>query len=144
MPEKPSNSGVLSQVLQFAIPFLVLFGFVWGFFGSDVRELSTGEDVTITEISGCTAEGSAVGGQTPYCAGKWRFDDGRTGGGRIEGGKTTEGDKVFVGDGFAYSSRSSLIWSVSLNGLLGLFLLGLVVVGAVLHRLDKARQRREE
>lgn len=143
MPGKPSSSG-LSQVLLFAIPFLVLFGLVWGFFGSDVRELSTGEDVTVTEISGCTSEGSAVGGQTPYCVGKWGFDDGRTGGGRINGGETTEGDEVFVGDGFAYSSRSSLIWSVSLNGLLGLFLLGMVIVGAVLYRLDKARQRREE
>ncbi|OLZ51052.1 hypothetical protein BS329_17550 [Amycolatopsis coloradensis] len=115
-----------------------------GVLGSDVRELSTGEDVTVTEFSGCTSEGSAAGGQTPYCAGKWRFDDGRTGGGRIEGGETTVGDKVFVGDGFAYSARSSLIWSVSLTGLLGLFLLGMVIVGAVLYRLDKPRQRREE
>lgn len=144
MSDKQRSSGILLQLAMAVIPFFVLFGFVWWFVGDDVRELSAGEDVTVIEISGCTSEGSAVNGQTPYCKGNWRFGDGRVDGGRILGGETAEGDTVFAGDGFAYSSKSSLIWSVSAGGALGVFLLGLVIGGGVLYRLDVARQRRED
>ncbi|RSN61189.1 hypothetical protein DMH01_18345 [Amycolatopsis sp. WAC 04182] len=130
-------------MLSTVLPFLLIFGVVWGFLGSDIGELSTGEDVTVTEISGCTSEGSAVNGQTPYCSGKWRFADGRTGGGRILGEDISAGDTVFAGDGFAHRSRSPLIWKVSAGGALGLFLVGMVIVGVVLYRLDVGKRRGE-
>ncbi|WP_233598810.1 MULTISPECIES: hypothetical protein [unclassified Amycolatopsis] len=144
MPENARKPGVLSSALSTVIPFLLIFGLVWGFLGSDIGELSTGEDVTVTEISGCTSEGSAVNGQTPYCSGKWRFADGRTGGGRILGEEIARGDTVFAGDGFAYRTRSPLIWKVSAGGALGLFLVGMVIVGVVLYRLDVGKRRRED
>lgn len=130
-------------MLSAFIPFLLIFGIVWASLGSDIGELSSGEDVTVTEISGCTSEGSAVNGQTPYCSGKWRFADGRPGGGRILGEEISPGDTVFVGDGFAYRSRSPLIWKISAGGALGLFLAGMVMVGVVLYRLDVGKRRRE-
>ncbi|MGK4591053.1 hypothetical protein [Amycolatopsis sp. w19] len=143
MPEEARKSGVLSSVLSAVVPFLLIFGVVGGFLGSGIGELSTGEDVAVTEISGCTSEGSAVNGQTPYCSGKWRFADGRTGGGRILGEDISAGDTVFAGDGFAYRSRSPLIRKISAGGALGLLLVGMVIVGVVLYRLDAGKRRRE-
>lgn len=144
MPENARKPGILSSVLSTVLPFLLIFGLVWGSLGSDIGELSTGEDVRVTEISGCTAEGSAVNGQTPYCSGKWRFADGRTGGGRILGEDISRGDTVFAGDGFAYRTRTPLIWKVSAGGALGLFLTGMVIAGGVLYRLDAGKRRRED
>ncbi|WP_410650456.1 hypothetical protein [Amycolatopsis sp. cmx-4-54] len=138
------KSGGRSLTLSIVLPFLVFLGIVGGFLGSSIGELSAGEDVTVTEISGCTSEGSAVNGQTPYCSGKWRFADGRAGGGRILGEEIAAGDTVFAGDGFAYASRSPLVWKVSAGGALGLLLLGMVIVGAVLYRLDVGKRRRED
>lgn len=125
------------------VPFFVLLGAVWWAVGDDVRELSTGEDVAVIEISGCTSEGSAVNGQAPYCKGKWRFADGRVDGGRILGGEIAEGDTVFAGDGFAYRSKSSLIWNVVMIGAVGVGMLGAVIGVGVAYLRDKARRPRE-
>ncbi|MFC3448224.1 hypothetical protein [Amycolatopsis speibonae] len=135
---------MLFQVLAAGIPYVVLLWFVWGAFGDHVGELRTGEDVTVTDVSGCTEEGSPMSGQIPYCAGDWRFDDGRTGRGQIEGARVAEGDRIFAGDGFVYPSRSSLIWRLSVGGVVGLILLGMAIGLGVLYRLDRTRQRREK
>ncbi|WET82821.1 hypothetical protein P3102_17235 [Amycolatopsis sp. QT-25] len=144
MSEKARKSGVLSLVFSIVLPFLVFIGIVGALLGSSIGELSTGEDVTVTEISGCTAEGSAVNGRPPYCSGKWRFADGRPGSGRILGEEIAAGDTVFAGDGFAYRTRSPLIWKISAGGALGLFLAGMVMVGGVMYRLDVGKRRCED
>ncbi|WP_181774025.1 hypothetical protein [Amycolatopsis pittospori] len=144
MPGKPQKSRFLFRALLAGIPYVFLLCLAWGYFGAHVRELNTGEEVTVIGVSGCAEGGAPMSGQIPYCSGEWRFDDGRTGRGSIEGDKVTEGDKIFAGDGFVYRSRSSLIWTLSVTGLFGVVLLGMAIGLGVLYRLDLIRRRRKK
>nr|WP_221472996.1 hypothetical protein [Amycolatopsis umgeniensis] len=125
------------------VPYIFLLCVAWGYFGAHVRELNTGEEVTVTEISGCAEGGAPMSGVIPYCSGEWRFDDGRTDRGSIEGDKAAEGDRIFAGDGFVYRSRSSLIWTMSVGGLFGVGLLAAAIALGVLYRLDTVRRRQK-
>ncbi|MEV7551199.1 hypothetical protein AB0N89_16380 [Amycolatopsis sp. NPDC089917] len=126
------------------ISFVVLLVALGGFLGDRVDRLNTGENVTVTGISGCVGETAPMSGQIPYCAGSWRFDDGRAGRGRIEGEKAAVGDRVFAGDGFAYRSKSMVISSLSVSVAIGLALLGMLIGLGVLYRKDRTRRRREK
>jgi len=143
VPDKPQNSRIRFRMLLAWIPYIFLLCFVWGNFGEYVSELNTGEEVTVTEISGCAEGGAPMSGVIPYCSGEWRFDDGRTGRGSIKGDKAEEGDKIFAGDGFVYRSRPSLIWSMSVTGFFGLALLGMAIGLGVLYRKDAVRRRQK-
>ncbi|WHT22763.1 hypothetical protein N8J89_17360 [Crossiella sp. CA-258035] len=92
-------------------------------------------------VSGCTEEGSAVNGQTPYCVAQWRLADGRTDRGRVLGTGTAPGGTIFAGDGFAFSSAAPLHWRVWCFGALGVGGLGVLIGAGVLHRLDVKRRR---
>ncbi|OXM54394.1 hypothetical protein [Amycolatopsis alba] len=131
-------------MLLVGAPLVYLLCAAWGYFGTHVRELNIGEEVTVTEISGCDEGGPPMSGQLPFCSGEWRFDDGRTGSGSIEGDKVAKGDKIYAGDGFVYRSRSSLIWTTVVTGLIGVVLLGMAITLCVLYRrLDAIRRRQK-
>lgn len=139
-PRKPS---VPSRLLLAGIPFVFLLWVAGGAIGDRVRELDTGEDVTVVAVSGCVEEGPPMSGRFPYCEAGWRFDDGRTGRGRIDGERVAEGDRIFAGDGFAYPSRSNRVLSLAMVALCGLVLLGMLIGLGVLYRKGRTRRRRE-
>ncbi|AGM06308.1 hypothetical protein AORI_3723 [Amycolatopsis keratiniphila] len=116
------------------IPLVFLLWVTGGALGDRVRELNTGEDVTVTAVSGCVEEGPPMSGRFPYCETGWRFDDGRTGQGRIDGERVAEGDRIFAGDGFAYRSKTSRVLSLVVVALVGLVLFGMLIGLGVLYR----------
>ncbi|MBE1577282.1 hypothetical protein ACFORH_08885 [Amycolatopsis roodepoortensis] len=138
MSGEPRNAWMLLA----AIPFVFLLWVTGGAVAERVRELNTGEDVTVTDVSGCVEDGPPMSGRFPYCSASWRFDDGRTGHGRIDGEKVAKGDRIFAGDGFAYLSRSNRVLSLVMVALAGLVLLGMLIGLGVLYRMDRARRRR--
>ncbi|GAB3743012.1 hypothetical protein GCM10027598_75650 [Amycolatopsis oliviviridis] len=146
MPGKPRIPRVL-LVVPAGISFVVLLVALGGFLGDRVDKLNTGEEVTVVEISECFDERPPVTGRGTYCEGGWRFDDGRTAQGRIEGEKAAVGDRVFAGDGFAYRSKTMVILSLSVTVAIGLALLGMPIgLGLQYRKYRKyeARRRREE
>ncbi|UMP05079.1 hypothetical protein [Amycolatopsis sp. EV170708-02-1] len=143
MSGEPRKPGVPARMLLAGIPFVFLLWVTGGALGDRVRELNTGEDVTVTAVSGCVEEGPPMSGRFPYCEAEWRFDDGRAARGRIDGDRVTEGDRIFAGDGFAYPSRSNRVLSLVMVALCGLVLLGMLIGLGVLYRMDRTRRRRE-
>ncbi|OXM45733.1 hypothetical protein CFP71_38120 [Amycolatopsis thailandensis] len=143
MPGKPRKSRILFSVLA-GVSFVYLIWAIVGSVGDRVHELKTGEDVTVSTVSGCTKGGPPMSGPLPYCEVEWRFDDGRAGRGRIEGERVAEGDRVFAGDGVAYQSRASRIWGLSLISLFGLALSGMWISLLVLGRREQIWRRRKE
>ncbi|RSN22176.1 hypothetical protein DMC63_09765 [Streptomyces sp. WAC 05977] len=125
------------------IPLVFLLWVTGGALADRVRELDTGEDVTVTGVSGCVEDGPPMSGRFPYCSAEWRFDDGRGGHGRIDGERVEKGDRIFAVDGFAYSSRSNRVLSLWMVVLCGLVLLGMLIGLGVLYRMDRSRRRRE-
>lgn len=83
-----------------------------------------------------------MSGRFPYCEAGWRFDDGRTGQGKVDGERIAEGDRIFAGDGFAYPSRTNRVLSLWMVALCGLVLLGMLIGLGVLYRKDQTRRRR--
>ncbi|MEU8418070.1 hypothetical protein AB0C24_35195 [Amycolatopsis japonica] len=130
------------RTLLGGIPLVFLLWVTGGALGDRVRELNTGEDVTVTAVSGCVEEGPPMSGRFPYCEAGWRFDDGRTGHGKVDGERIAEGDRIFAGDGFAYRSKTSRVLSLAMVALCGLVLLGMLIGLGVLYRMDRTRRRR--
>ncbi|MER7858263.1 hypothetical protein ACWEOG_27600 [Amycolatopsis japonica] len=130
------------RTLLGGIPLVFLLWVTGGALGDRVRELNTGEDVTVTAVSGCVEDGPPMSGRFPYCEAGWRFDDGRTGQGRINGERVAEGDRIFAGDGFAYPSRSNRVLSLVMVALCGLVLLGMLIGLGVLYRKTRTWRRR--
>ncbi|MEU3767326.1 hypothetical protein AB0E55_19940 [Amycolatopsis keratiniphila] len=135
----PGTSRFLWQMLLGGIPLVFLLWVTGGALGDRVRELNTGEDVTVTAVSGCVEEGPPMSGRFPYCSAGWRFDDGRTGHGRIDGERVAEGDRIFAGDGFAYRSKTSRVLSLVVVALVGLVLLGMLIGLGVLYRRRRGK-----
>ncbi|WP_228709376.1 hypothetical protein [Amycolatopsis keratiniphila] len=127
------------QLLLGGIPLVFLLWVTGGALGDRVRELNTGEDVTVTAVSGCVEEGPPMSGSFPYCSAGWRFDDGRTAQGRIDGERVAEGDRIFAGDGFAYRSKTSRVLSLVVVALVGLVLLGMLIGLGVLYRRRRGK-----
>ncbi|MGY6653218.1 hypothetical protein ACXIZN_13685 [Amycolatopsis sp. TRM77291] len=132
-----------ARMLLAGIPLVFLLWVAGGALADRVRELDAGEDVTVTDVSGCVEDGPPMSGRFPYCTAEWRFDDGRTGHGRIDGERVAKGDRIFAGDGFAYPSRSNRVLSLWMVVLCGLVLLGMLIGLGVLYRMDRSRRRRE-
>ncbi|MDT0305813.1 hypothetical protein RM780_02390 [Streptomyces sp. DSM 44917] len=97
--------------------------------------LLTGEDAVLTELS-CREERPEGGGvaQT-VCEGTWRFPDGDTGRGRVEGGTGERpGSAVFAGGDWAYQDRAPLAWPVLLVGGPLLLAVAAITTVAILRR----------
>ncbi len=143
MSEKAGRLKVLGHILLAFSPLLALFAGVSWAAGSYLSDLVSGEDATVTEIARCTGSSQSLSSGAPYCAGKWRYADARTGGGHIEGGQSSPGDTIFAGDGFAYGSTSSLHWRAWGFTAVSIGFLGVGVALGVTHRSDVKRKRGE-
>lgn len=97
------------------------------FIGRQAQQLATGESATVQTVARC-ADGGGPGNEPAHCEGEWRFADGRTSMGDIQGPTVAKGDTVFAGSGWAYASQTRLSLQVWIP--VGLTFAFLAVAGA--------------